>query len=52
MVSVSVGGMGRRNTRTRTVDLLEEVLLTLTHDIVQVQCSSRPHEDRVQQLHN
>jgi hypothetical protein len=36
--------------RIRTADLLTEVLLTLIHDIVQVLCSSQPHEDQVQQL--
>jgi len=36
--------------RIRTVGLLTEVLMTLIHDIVQVLCSSRQHEDQVQQL--
>lgn len=36
--------------RIRTAGLLTEALLTLIHDIVQVLCSSRPHEDQVQQL--
>ena len=41
---------GAEGNRLRTVGLLTEVLLTLVHDIAQVLCSSRPHEDQVQQL--